>query len=199
MLNNSTDFRLPLLTGKIVNGIVEDNKDKLSVFKKFVNSIPKREDPIVHIGGSGILNKNLDFEFSMARIGIAFYGYLAGINVKPILKIKSVLTKVFSVEKGARIGYGNGFVAKEKTKIGIVPLGYGDGVLRGLSNKAFVKIKNKKYRIIGNICMDMLFVELTGNNFFEGQEVVVFDNAKKWAQILGTIPYEVLTNFSSVR
>ena len=47
--------------------------------------------------------------------------------------------------------------------------------------------------------MDMLFVELTGNNFFEGQEVVVFDNAKKWAQILGTIPYEVLTNFSSVR
>ena len=68
-----------------------------------------------------------------------------------------------------------------------------------LSNKAFVKIKNKKYRIIGNICMDMLFVELTGNNFFEGQEVVVFDNAKKWAQILGTIPYEVLTNFSSVR
>ena len=172
---------------------------QLNEFKKFLNVIPKRQNPTIHLGGSGILNKEIDLDYSMARIGIAFYGYLNGIDVRPILKIKSNIIKVFEVESGTRIGYGNGFIAKEKMKIGIVPLGYGDGISRNLSNFAFVKIKNKKFKIVGNVCMDMFFVDISGEMFAEGQEVVVFDDAKKWAQILGTIPYEVLTNFSLVR
>ena len=172
---------------------------QLNRFQEFLKKVPKRFDPIVHIGGSGILNKKINLDYSMARIGIAFYGYQKGINVKPILKIKSKIIKVFEVEKGERVGYSNGLITSQKMKIAIVPLGYGDGVCRNLSNKAFVKINNKKFKIVGNVCMDMFFVDITGENFEEGHEVVVFDNAKKWAQILGTIPYEILTNFSLVR
>ena len=175
---------------------------QLKIFDNFINEIPKRNLPMVHVGGSGVLTQivnGVNFEFDMIRVGIALYGYCKGLKVKPVLKIKSNLIKVFTVEKGERVGYSNGFIATKQTKIGIVPLGYADGVYRKLKAGGLVKIKNKKYKIIGNVCMDMFFVDLTNSNINEGEEVVVFEDAKKWAQILGTIPYEILTNFSLVR
>lgn len=168
-------------------------------FKKFLNEIPKREMPIVHVGGSATLLQNNDFDFDMIRVGIAIYGYLKKCNVKGILQIKSHLIKVFEVRKGDRIGYANGFVAKEDMKIGIVPLGYADGISRNLSNKAEVVVNGKKCKIVGYVCMDMFFVDLSGKEAKEGDEVIVFNDAKKYARILGISPYEVLTRFSLTR
>lgn len=169
------------------------------IFEKFICEIPKREMPIVHVGGSAVLLQNNDFDFDMIRVGIALYGYLKRTKVKKILQIKSHLIKVFEVKKGDRIGYANGFVAKENMKIGIVPLGYADGISRNLSNKAEVVVNGKKCKIVGYICMDMFFVDLSEKEANEGDEVIVFNDAKKWAQILGTTSYEVLTHFSLIR
>ena len=115
------------------------------------------------------------------------------------MHVKSHLIKVCDVEAGDRIGYSNGFIAKENMKIGIVPLGYGDGISRNLSNKAEVEINKTKCKIVGHICMDMFFVDVSRAQAKEGDEVVVFKDAKKWAQILGTTSYEVLTHFSLIR
>ena len=169
------------------------------VFKRFLKEIPKREQPIIHIGGSAAAISKMDFDFDMVRIGIGLYGYLKGANVKPVMQVKSNLIKVFDVEAGDRIGYSNGFIAKQNMKIGIVPLGYGDGISRNLSNKAEVEINKTKCKIVGHICMDMFFVDVSRAQAKEGDEVVVFKDAKKWAQILGTTSYEVLTHFSLIR
>lgn len=168
-------------------------------FKKFLREIPKRQQPIVHVGGSAAVMGNLDFDFDMVRIGIGLYGYLKGTNVKPVLQVKSHLIKIFDVQAGERVGYSNGFIAKENMKIGIVPLGYGDGVSRNLSNKAEIEINKTKCKIVGYICMDMFFVDVSKVKAKEGDEVIVFKDAKKWAQILGTTSYEVLTHFSLMR
>lgn len=169
------------------------------IFEKFIREIPKRQMPIVHVGGSAVLLQKCDLDFDMIRVGIALYGYLKGTNVKKVLQIKSHLIKVFEVKKGERIGYANGFVAKQDMKIGVVPLGYGDGISRNLSNKAEVLVEGKKCKIVGYICMDMFFVDLSLTDAKEGDEVVVFDDAKKWAQILSTTSYEILTHFSLIR
>ena len=171
--------------------------------EEFIAQIPKRQKPIISVGGSGIVFQKLlgkQINFNMARLGLVLYGYgPRQLNLKPALSVVSHLIKVYDVSKGEYVGYGRGFLAEGDMKVGIVPLGYGDGISRGLSNKFSVWIGGKRARSIGYICMDMFFVDLTGIDAKEGDEVVVFKDAKKWAQVLGTIEYEVLTNLALIR
>ena len=170
---------------------------------EFISQIPKRQNPIISVGGSGIVFQKLlgkQINFNMARLGLVLYGYGSKqLNLKPALSVVSHLIKVYRVSKGEYVGYGKGFLAQKDMKIGIVPLGYGDGISRGLSNKFYVWIGKKRAKSVGYICMDMFFVDLTGIDAREGDEVVVFKDAKKWAQILSTIEYEILTNLALIR
>ena len=172
-------------------------------FNHFLDQIPKRENPIISVGGSGIIYQKLlgkNISFDMARLGIILYGYgPKNLKLRPALKIISHIIKIYNVKAGEYIGYGTGFKAQNNLTVGIIPLGYGDGICRGLSNKFSVYVGKKKAKSIGFICMDMFFVDLTGIDAVEGQKVVVFKDAKKWAQILGTIEYEILTNFRLLR
>ena len=97
------------------------------------------------------------------------------------------------------MGYEGAFVAHKKTIVGIVPLGYADGVNRKLSNTAYVQIGGSLCKIIGNVCMDCFFVDITRVDCNVGDEVLVFDDANDWAKIAKTIPYEILTNLNFAR
>jgi alanine racemase len=166
---------------------------QLKKFNDFLTVVPENAGIIYHIGGSGVL-KGLPKEKTnkfMIRVGIDLY--------EKVITIKSKIIKMFTIKKGENLGYSGGFVASKKTRVGIVPLGYADGINRALKNKAFVSINGELCRIIGNVCMDVFFVELNGVQAKIFDEVVVFENALDWAKLCHTIPYEILTNLNFSR
>lgn len=165
-------------------------------FKKYLNKIPKEFSPIISLGGSGVL-KNINpnsFHKFMFRIGIDLYT-----TPNNVLSVKSKIVKIFEVKKNQRVGYSNGYIAKENKKIGLVPLGYYDGINRMLGNNAYVKVNNQYCKIIGNVCMDMFFIDLTSLNAKLDDEVEVFFNSFYWADICQTLPYEILTSLKYQR
>lgn len=159
-------------------------------FRKLLSQLPKDISPLIHVGGSWALSKELP-EAEMIRIGKGLY-YGA-------ISIVSRIIRVFNVEPGDRVGYANSFIAKRKMKIGIVPIGYADGLKRCLANRYHVQIGSQKCKIIGNICMDMFAVDITGVNAFEGTQVCVLYDEASLAKMLKTSSYEVSTNFNHLR
>lgn len=160
--------------------------------------------PIRHIlNSSGILNYP-EFQFDMVRIGIGMVGISYNEKIKPLLQsavtFKSVISQISDIQKGESIGYSRKYIAEENTRVATIPVGYADGVPRLLSNKnGFVGIKGKKMPIVGNVCMDMMMVELKDLNAKEGDEVVIFNgepSLEEFATYCKTIPYEVLTSIS---
>lgn len=160
--------------------------------------------PIRHIlNSSGILNYP-EHQFDMVRIGIGMVGISYNEKIKPLLQsavtFKSVISQISDIQKGESIGYSRKYIAEENTRVATIPVGYADGVPRLLSNKnGFVGIKGKKMPIVGNVCMDMMMVELKDLNAKEGDEVVIFNgepSLEEFAVYCNTIPYEVLTSIS---
>ena len=101
------------------------------------------------------------------------------------------------------MSYGHTYITKNKTRIITVPIGYGDGYPRRLSNKGEVLIRGKKYPIVGTICMDQLMVDVNGDEIFVGDEVVLLgkqnDNSieiKQLADKCDTISYDILCSFN---
>jgi alanine racemase len=98
------------------------------------------------------------------------------------------------------VGYGRGTILKTPTRIGVVPIGYADGIDRRLGNGAYtMMVKGHPTPTIGNICMDMTLIDLNGIHAAEGDEVIVFGSENPvtvMADVLHTIPYEVLTSIS---
>ena len=171
--------------------INEDNiflQKQIKKFKQFCNIIPPIFNPIIHIGGGSIVKKiNITKHPEiMVRAGLELYRHT--------IKIESKIIKIRNIKKGDRVGYSNGFVADKNYEIGIIPLGYADGINRKLSNLGYVKLGKQHCKIIGNICMDMFFIDLTNKNAKLGDTVQIFWDEDHWAQTLDTIPYEILTN-----
>lgn len=127
----------------------------------------------------------------MIRIGKGLY-YGA-------IEIVSRIIRVFNVKSGERVGYANSFIAKRNMRVGIVPVGYADGLKRMLANRYHVIICDKPCKIIGNICMDMFAVDLTSVKAFEGSRVSIMYDESLMAKKLKTSSYEVSTNFNHLR
>lgn len=136
-----------------------------------------------HLQGSyGVLNYP-DLKYDYVRVGIALYGVLSNKNdkttldlrLKPVLSLKARVEVVRTLLKDEAIGYGLDFVAKEKSKIAVVSIGYADGISRRLSNKnGFVLVKGIKVPIIGRICMDQLFIDITNVDSVKRDDEVIF-------------------------
>ncbi|MCX7647365.1 MAG: hypothetical protein N2Z60_02000, partial [Elusimicrobiales bacterium] len=129
---------------------------------------------------------------------IAPYGGIK--DFEPILEWKSKIVFIKYLKKGSYISYSKTFKTNKKTKVATIPLGYGDGYLRALSNKADVIINCKKAKIIGNITMDMCMADITDINCKVGDEVMVIGKMGKETISIGelalkanTIPYEITT------
>ena len=151
-----------------------------------------------HCANSGTLARYPEMYLDMVRPGIALYG--AGgdrerLGLRPVMTLKSSVYAVKTFDPGTDISYGRTFRTGGETRVGVLPIGYADGLFRGLSNRAAVQTAHGSAPILGRICMDMTMVDLTGlPDVREGDEVEVFGPRQpvdELAATLGTIPYEL--------
>jgi alanine racemase len=201
-----------LVSSEIAND--ELTLNQLQVFKT-VTDFAKQYNPnvICHIANSGAVCNYLQSHLDMVRPGIMTYGYLPTPNcsnpflnqISPCLSLKSKVIYSKIVKKDTGISYNHTYKANEDTKIITIAIGYGDGYRRSLSNKSYVLLHGKKYKVCGNICMDMLMVDIGANgNGRVGDEVVLIGKQQgeeitlsNLAQMCDTITYELLTGFTA--
>lgn len=158
-------------------------------------------DTIRHITNSAGTERFPEAEFDMVRLGIGLYGFgSAGQDLQPVSTFKSRIVQIKNIPEGDTIGYGRH--GKGPATIATVPVGYADGLDRHLSRgKWSMLVNGLPAPIIGNVCMDTCMLDITDIEAAEGDEVVIFGpeeaSVTKMAEILGTIPYEILTSISS--
>ena len=155
-----------------------------------------------HILNSAGIERFPEFQFEMVRLGIGLYGVSScGIQqVKSISRLKTSISQIRKIEAGQTVGYGRKGLAGKDSEIAVVPIGYADGYDRRLSNgvgKVFVN--GRIASVIGNICMDMCMIDVTGLQVAVGDEVELMGEhilVSDMADTIGTIPYEILTGIS---
>ena len=158
--------------------------------------------PMYHILNSAGIERFPEYQFDMVRLGIGIYGVSAldNVNLAPAASFKCKILQIKSLKQSdGTIGYGrHGKIAPEGTVIATIPVGYADGVDRHLSRgKASFLLNGHKVPTIGNICMDMSMLDITGVDAKVGDTVTIFGEnptISELASILGTIPYEILTS-----
>jgi len=160
--------------------------------------------PIRHIlNTSGIFNFP-EYQFEMVRLGIGIYGVGNSeeeqISLENVSVLKSIISQIRTVNENESIGYSRKFVVQKEMRIATIPIGYADGIRRAWGNeKGYVLIHNQKATILGNICMDMLMVDVTSIPCEERDEVIIFGenpHVQEIASVCDTIPYEILTSIS---
>lgn len=157
-----------------------------------------------HICNSAGITRFKHAHYEMVRVGIGMYGIGANEEEQHALlhvgTLRSRISQIKTLQKGDTVGYGRRGELKENSSIAIIPIGYADGFNRSLGNgKHGVYIHGQFCKTVGSICMDMCMVDITGLYCSEGDEVLIFSEAshiKKQAEVMGTIPYEVLTAVS---
>lgn len=160
--------------------------------------------PWLHLcNTSGVLNFP-DAHFNMVRCGIGLYGF--GNSPKedqhliPIASLTSVISQIHQIEKGESVGYNRAYIAESFEKTATIPIGHADGIGRPYGHgNGIVYVNGKPAPIIGNVCMDMLMINITNIDCKEGDQVVIFDkfhNANAFAKGAKTISYEILTAIS---
>jgi len=158
-----------------------------------------------HILNSNGITRHTKAQFDMVRLGIGLYGIDASEKVQGKLMnvqtLKTTISQIKRVKKGESVGYGRvGKVAKDKT-IATVGIGYADGLSRKLSaGNGKMLVNGKLAPVIGNVCMDMAMLDITGIEAAEGDEVIVFGQQpgiEDIAKAAETIPYEILTSISA--
>jgi Alr-MurF fusion protein len=160
--------------------------------------------PIRHIlNTSGIYNF-ADHQFDMVRLGIGLYGVGNDSeemkHLENIGTLKTIILQIKDIAIGESVGYSRKFIATTPTRTATIPIGYADGIPRSWGNeKGYVLVNHQKARIVGNICMDMLMIDVTDIECNEGDTVIVFGKSPRvteLAEVVGTIPYEILTSIS---
>lgn len=177
--------------------------NQIDSFKKFSKQFINKTNtnPILHQSNtSGILNFS-EGHFDMVRTGIGLYGFgndaTYDSNLKPVASLTANISQIHEIKAGQSLGYNRGFIAKTYTKTATITIGHADGIDRIYGHgKGYVIINNQKAPILGNVCMDMLMVNVTGIECEEGQEVILFNEqfpAHQLAENVGTISYELIT------
>ncbi len=197
-----------------------DEKDKsyaneqLFKFKKVMADLKALgiEIPLKHISNSGAIIDMPETYLNGVRPGIILYGYYPSkevskdnLSVKPALTLKAKVAHVKELHKDMYISYGKTFKTNKKTIVATLPIGYGDGYPRALSENAKVIVNGKFASILGRICMDQCMIDVTDiENIKTGDEVIILGgegdlkfNADDMAEALGTINYEILCRIKS--
>lgn len=162
-------------------------------------------ETIKHISNSGGVTRFKNAHFDMVRLGIGMYGVgfndLEKQNLENISSLKTKISQLKHLKAGDTVGYNRKGIITKDAVIATIPIGYADGFSRRLGNGNFLVLINGTYcATIGNICMDMCMVDVTGVLCKEGDEVIVFETNEQLMSLskaMDTIPYEVLTTISS--
>lgn len=171
--------------------------------------------PIRHIANSGGILQLPESHLDMVRAGILLYGIYPTeevrrtIAVRPALSWKSQVVYFKVVQPGHPVSYGSTWQSDHMVRVVTIPVGYGDGYFRSLSNRSEVIIRGKRYPVIGRVCMDQMMVNIEWETAYNGDEVLLIGEAGDasgdvvsitcgdLAQWAGTIPYEILTNINT--
>ena len=173
----------------------EDTLRQYDEFERITSDINLSEIPIVHLGASEATELYPKKEYANGcRLGISMYGLVDydDITFKSTFSVYSEVIQINDVVDGI-VGYNGAYKVNKKEKIAVVPIGYADGIIRKNSGRD-VYINGKEYKIVGNICMDMLFVKVD-DSIKVGDKVVIIkdiNHIKKIANYLDTITYEVI-------
>ena len=160
--------------------------------------------PLFHLlNTSGVFNYP-EYQLDMVRIGIGLYGFANQIEwdhlLQPIASLSTTIVQIHSVQKGESVGYNQGWIAQKESRIGVLPLGHADGISRKFGKGVGgVWVNGKRAPIVGNVCMDMLMIDLTEIDCVPLDRAVLFDHlhtARALAEQAGTISYELMTALS---
>ncbi|WP_139957077.1 alanine racemase [Flavicella sediminum] len=184
----------------------EFSRQQIEKFKQVSSQITKTlpYTPMLHMANtSGVINFP-EAHFDMVRIGIGMYGFgndeKETANLKNVGSLKTTISQIHTIKKGDSLGYNRAYTAKKDTKTATLPIGHADGICRNLGNGVgSVKINNKICPILGNVCMDMIMVDITTVDCKEGDQAIVFDNQQMLNELAlksDTISYELLTSIS---
>lgn len=175
---------------------VNDYNKQIEKFNNMVKYIDIENIPIIHISASeAIVNYDKPSKVNGCRLGIIMYGFTSDkeLELKSTFSLKSEVIQINQLKQGETLGYSGAYKAEENTKIAVVPIGYADGIIRKNTGRG-VYINNKKYEIVGNVCMDMLFIKVDDTVKIHDQVILLKDieHIEEVAKHLETIPYEVL-------
>ena len=182
---------------------------QFEIFQDVLNAA-RREGfdlPVCHAANSGAAMRLPETHFNAIRLGIALYGldpseqWLPVFEIRPALTLKSIISRVRDLPPGSGISYGRTYVTQGKTRAALVPVGYGDGYHRSLSNRGCVLIHGQRAPILGRICMDQFVVDISAiADVKQDDEVVLIGRqgndqirAEEVARLAGTINYEITT------
>ena len=186
-------------------------KNQNEKFIECIETINERgiNSGLTHINNSGGLLGNSSGRFDMVRPGIGLYGYHPNPGRQDeeeliqVITLKSTVSLLRQIEKDTPVSYGQTWIAKEKTKIATIPIGYADGINRSLSNNMEVLIGGNKYPVVGNITMDMIMANVGNSDLKVGDEVIIYGNQESEsiriadvALKLKTISYELTCSIS---
>jgi alanine racemase len=163
---------------------------------------------VAHLSNSSATMLRPDLAFDMVRPGVAVYGLspvptLGDMGLIPAMTVKCAVALVKSIRAGEGVSYGHTWIAEHDTTVALMPIGYADGVFRALGGRLDVLINGRRRRGIGRICMDQFLVDLGPGHVdvTEGDEAILFGpgvrgepTAQEWADLLGTLHYEVVTS-----
>jgi len=190
----------------------EDKKEKgftvrqIESFKKICSEFDEKLafKPFKHLlNTSGIINYP-EAQFDMIRTGIGLYGYgnkpEIDKQLKPVATLKTIISQIHKIEPNESVGYNRKFTSDDYRITATLPIGHADGIGRQYGNgKTYVSVNGRKALIIGNVCMDMVMIDITGLGCKEGDEVIVFGkshSAEEFASTANTISYELLAGIS---
>ena len=192
------NFNLEGIYTHIYNAKNEDDYSKqIKRLEEIISVINISEIPIIHVSASEALIKYKKEKYiNGCRLGIIMYGFTEKeeLKLESPVKLVSEVIQIHELEEGEVVGYNGAFKAKDKTRIAVIPIGYADGIIRKNTGRC-VYINNKRYEIVGNICMDMLFVEIDESVKRYDKVYILRDNKhiEEVANYLETISYEILT------
>lgn len=180
--------------------------EQIESFKKIAADMSSRlgYQPLLHQSNTSAILNYPEAQFDIVRTGIGLYGYgnsaAYDSKLKPVAQLKSIISQIHKIEPGETVGYNRAFKAPHYATTATIPIGHADGISRRLGNGVgSILIHGHKAPIIGNVCMDMLMVDITDIECKEGDEVVIIGDGQSASQLaegMGSISYELLTAIS---
>jgi alanine racemase len=188
----------------------EENAQQESTFRWALRSVDVHglSPQVRHLSNSPATLTRPSARFDLVRCGLACYGLspvpqrsdAAGLGLRPAMTVRGRLAGVKRVDAGVGVSYGHTYTTDRETTLGLVPLGYAEGVPVHASNRAEVAVGGDRAPLVGRVCMDQFVVDLGDRAVSPGDEVVLFGSgdageptAQDWADAAGTISYEIVT------
>ncbi|WP_433572175.1 alanine racemase [Streptomyces sp. CA-251247] len=187
---------------------------QLDVFREMVAYAEKEgvEPEVRHLANSPATLTLPESHFDLVRTGIAMYGISPSpelgtheeLGLRPVMTLAASLALVKQVPAGHGVSYGHHYVTSHETTLGLVPLGYADGIPRHASGRGPLLVGGERHTIAGRVAMDQFVVDLGGQKIHEGAEALLFGpgdrgepTAEDWAEAAGTIAYEIVTRIGT--